>query len=65
MAIAPKCWLSEGKPVSSPAMDMIGATKPGKNFSKIEFKAAKKYGSKEDGKRVAGATLAKLRAKKK
>ena len=26
MAIAPKCWLSEEKPVSSPAMDMIGAT---------------------------------------
>ena len=38
--------------------------KRGKNFSKIESKAAKKYGSKEAGKRVAGAA-AKLRAKKK
>ena len=26
MAIAPKCWLSEEKPVSSLAMDMIGVT---------------------------------------
>jgi len=39
--------------------------KPGKNFSKIEEKAAKRYGSKAAGKRVAGAALAKLRAKKK
>jgi hypothetical protein len=39
--------------------------KRGKNFSKIESKAAKKYGSKGAGKRVAGAALAKLRAKKK
>ena len=31
--------------------------KRGKNFSKIESKAAKKYGSKEAGKRVAGALL--------
>ena len=38
---------------------------PGKNFSKIEAKAGKKYGSKAAGKRVAGAVLAKLRAKKK
>ncbi len=36
--------------------------KPGKNFSKIEHKAAAEYGSEEAGKRVAGAVLAKLRA---
>jgi hypothetical protein len=35
--------------------------KPGKNFSKIAASAAKKYGSKAAGKRVAGAILAKLR----
>lgn len=35
--------------------------KPGKNFSKIEAKATKRYGSKAAGKRVAGAVLAKLR----
>ena len=35
--------------------------KPGKNFSKIEKKAAKEYGSKEAGERVAGAVLNKLR----
>ncbi len=35
--------------------------KPGKNFSKIASKAAKEYGSKEAGERVAGAVLAKQR----
>ena len=35
--------------------------KPGKNFDKIAAKAAKEYGSKEAGDRVAGAVLAKLR----
>ena len=35
--------------------------KPGKNFDKISDKAAKKYGSKEAGDRVAGAVLAKMR----
>jgi hypothetical protein len=39
--------------------------KRGKNFGKIEAKAAKRYGSKAAGERVAGAALAKLRAKKK
>jgi hypothetical protein len=39
--------------------------KPGKNFSKIATKAGKKYGSKAAGKRVAGAILAKQRAKAK
>lgn len=37
--------------------------KPGKNFSKIANSAAKKYGSREAGQRVAGAILAKMRAK--
>ena len=37
--------------------------KPGKNFAKIEAKAAKEYGSKEAGERVAGGILAKLRRK--
>lgn len=37
--------------------------KPGKNFSKIEHKAEKEYGSKEAGERVAGAVLNKLRNK--
>jgi len=35
---------------------------PGKNFAKIEKSAAKRYGSEEAGKRVAGAVLAKMRA---
>lgn len=35
--------------------------KPGKNFDKIAAKAAKEYGSKEAGDKVAGAVLAKLR----
>lgn len=39
--------------------------KPGKNFSKIATKAGKKYGSKAAGERVAGAILAKQRAKAK
>ena len=39
--------------------------KPGKNFAKIEAKASKRYGSKAAGKRVAGAVLAKQRAKAK
>lgn len=38
--------------------------KPGKNFSKIASSAAKEYGSKAAGERVAGAVLAKLRAKR-
>ena len=38
--------------------------KPGKNFEKISDKAAKKYGSKKAGDRVAGAILAKMRGKR-
>ena len=37
--------------------------KPGKQFSKIADSAAKRYGSKEAGERVAGAILAKMRAR--
>lgn len=36
--------------------------KPGKQFGKIAADAAKRYGSKERGEKVAGAVLAKLRA---
>ncbi len=39
--------------------------KPGKQFSSIESSAAKRYGSKEAGERVAGAVLARLRARDK
>lgn len=38
--------------------------KHGKNFEKIADKAGKEYGSEDAGKRVAGAILAKLRAKR-
>jgi hypothetical protein len=38
--------------------------KRGKNFSKIAAKAAKEYGSKAAGDRVAGAILKKIRAKR-
>lgn len=37
--------------------------KPGKNFSKIAKDAGQRYGSKAAGERVAGAVLAKMRAK--
>ena len=37
--------------------------KPGKQFKKIAAKAGKKYGSEERGKKVAGAILARIRAK--
>jgi len=37
--------------------------KKGKNFDKIAKKAGSRYGSKEAGKRVAGAILAKIAKK--
>ena len=37
--------------------------KPGKQFEKIAKKAGERYGSKERGEKVAGAVLAKMRAK--
>lgn len=45
------------KPVKTEGRD---EGKPGKNFEKIAKKASKEYGSKEAGKRVAGAVRAKL-----
>lgn len=38
--------------------------KPGKQFAQIAASAAERYGSKERGEKVAGAVLAKLRAKR-
>jgi len=38
--------------------------KPGKQFAKIAASAAERYGSQERGEKVAGAVLAKLRAKR-
>lgn len=35
--------------------------KKGKNFEKIEAKAGKEYGSKEEGARVAGSIFQKMR----
>ncbi len=37
--------------------------KPGKQFAKIAKEAGERYGSKERGEKVAGAVLAKIRAK--
>lgn len=37
--------------------------KPGKQFAKIAKEAGERYGSKERGEKVAGAVLAKMRAK--
>lgn len=57
--------LSEGKKSYSAKKARKGADigKPGKAFKSIASKAAKKYGSKEAGAKVAGAVLKKLRAK--
>jgi len=59
--------LTEGKKSYSAKQAHKGKDigKPGKNFPKIEKKAAKKYGSKKAGAKVAGAILKKLRAKSK
>lgn len=46
---------------SGKKLDEKDLGKPGKNFDKIAKKAAKEYGSKEAGEKVAGAVLAKLR----
>lgn len=51
----------KGKPLSSDDLEEgKDQGKPGKNFAKIAKKAAKEYGSKEAGERVAGAVKAKL-----
>jgi len=58
-------WLPKRNPIPQSPHAGKDIGKRGKNFGKIESKAAKRYGSKAAGKRVAGAALAKLRAKKK
>lgn len=57
--------LTEGKKSYSAKQAKKGKDigKKGKQFGKIAKSAGKKYGSKEAGKRVAGAVLKKLRAK--
>ena len=58
-------FLTEGKKNYSAKQAKKGKDigKKGKNFAKIAKSAGKKYGSKEAGKKVAGAVLKKLRAK--
>lgn len=62
-APAPKSKLTEAAADYSAKKATAGKDigKPGKNFSKIAAGAAKRYGSAEAGKRVAGAVLNKLR----
>jgi hypothetical protein len=57
--------LTEGKKSYSAKQAKKGKDigKKGKQFAKIAKSAGKKYGSKEAGKKVAGAVLKKLRAK--
>jgi hypothetical protein len=56
-------FLTEGKKSYSAKKAHEGKDigKPGKQFKKIAKSAGKKYGSKEAGKKVAGAVLKKLR----
>jgi hypothetical protein len=56
-------FLTEGKKSYSAKKAHAGKDigKPGKQFKKIAKGAAKKYGSKEAGEKVAGAVLKKLR----
>ena len=49
-----------GKKPVAPQNEGKDEGKPGKNFAKIAKSAAKEYGSKEAGERVAGAVRAKL-----
>jgi len=55
--------LDEAKYSAKAARAGADIGKPGKMFSKIATKAGEKYGSEERGKKVAGAILAKIRAK--
>ena len=43
--------------ISKKARDGKNIGKPGKNFDKVADKAAKRYGSKEAGERVAAAAM--------
>ena len=58
--------LTEGKKSYSAKKAHAGKDigKPGKQFKKIAKSAAKKYGSKKAGEKVAGAVLKKLRKDK-
>lgn len=47
------------------AVARLGRTKKTGGFAKIATKASKEYGSKEAGKRVAGAIYQKMVAKRK
>ena len=49
-----------GQTMQEDDLDERDEGKPGKNFAKIAKSAAKRYGSKEAGERVAGAVRAKL-----
>jgi len=63
VAAQPKSKLTEAAADYSAKKAAAGKDigKPGKNFGKIAADAAKRYGSAEAGKRVAGAVLNKLR----
>ena len=56
-------WESTGDYSAKKARAGKDIGKPGKGFEKIAKTAGKRYGSKAAGERVAGAVLAKLRAK--
>jgi len=56
-------WESTGDYSAKKAAAGKDIGKPGKNFSKIAKDAGQRYGSKAAGERVAGAVLAKMRAK--
>jgi len=51
---------ASNQPMQEDELDERDEGKPGKNFAKIAKSAAKRYGSKEAGERVAGAVRAKL-----
>jgi hypothetical protein len=51
---------ASNKPMQEDELDERDEGKPGKNFAKIAKSAAKRYGSREAGERVAGAVRAKL-----
>lgn len=52
--------MGAGQTMQEDDLDERDEGKPGKNFAKIAKSAAKRYGSKEAGERVAGAVRAKL-----
>lgn len=62
-APVPGVSIAEAKYSAKAARAGADIGKPGKQFAKIAAKAGEKYGSEEKGKKVAGAILAKIRAK--